>query len=56
MCVVLFVIGLNTKISGLRGCQFGKGTMWKKENGLPTVCVYLFVARERKQAGREADM
>ena len=54
--VVLFVISLNTKISGLRGCQFGKGAMWEKENGLPTVCVYLFVARKRKEASVEVDM
>ena len=56
MSVVLFVIGLNSKIPGLRGCQFGKGAMWEKENGLSTVCVYLFVARKRKQAGREVNM
>ena len=54
--MVLFVIGLNMKISGLRGCWFGKGAMWEKENGLPTICVYLFVAKKRKQAVREADM
>ena len=56
MSVVLFVISLNTKISGLRGYQFGKGAMWEKENGLPTVCVYLFVARKRKEASAEVDM
>ena len=50
------VIGLNMKISGLRCCWFCKGAMWEKENGLPTVFVYLFVARERKQAAREVDM
>ena len=54
--VVLFVIGLNTKISGLRGCWFGKGAMWEKENGLPTVCVYLFVGGKRKEASAEVDM
>ena len=54
--VVLFVISLNMKISGLRGCWFGKSAMWKKENGLPTVCVYLFIAKKRKEALAEADM
>ena len=54
--VVLFVISLNTKISGLRGCQFGKSVIWEKESGLPTVYVDLFVARKRKQAVREEDM
>ena len=53
--VVLFVIGLSTKISGLRGCQFDKNAMWEKENGLPTLCVYLFVAKE-KQVSVGADM
>ena len=48
--VVLFVIGLNMKMSGLRACQFDKSVMWEKENVLPTVCVYLFVAKKRKQA------
>ena len=54
--VFLFVISLNTKISGLRGCQFDKNAMWEKENGLPTLCVYLFVAKRRKQVSVGADM
>ena len=56
MSVVLFVIGLNMKISGLRGCQFGKSAMWEKENALLTVCVYQFVAMKRKEALAEVDM
>ena len=54
--VVLFVIGLNMKISGLRGCCFDKNAMWEKENGLPIVCVYLFVAKKRKQVLAGAGM
>ena len=56
MSVVLFVIGLNTKISGLKDCQFDKNAMWEKENVLPTVCVYLFVAKKRKQAKIQEEM
>ena len=56
MSVVLFVISLNTKISGLRGCQFDKNAMWEKQNGLSTVCDYLFVAKKRKETLAEADM
>ena len=44
--VVLFVIGLNTKIFGLRGCQFGKGAMWEKK-GLPTMCLSV-CSKEKK--------
>ena len=54
--MILFAISLNTKLSGFRECWFCKGAMWKKENGLPTVCVYLFVARKRKEALAEVDM
>ena len=54
--VVLFVISLNMKISGLRGCQFDKNAMWEKENVLPAVCVYLFVAKKRKQAKIQEEM
>ena len=54
--VVLFVIGLNMKVFGLRGCWFDKNAMWEKENGLLILCVYLFVAKRRKQASVGADM
>ena len=54
--VVLFVIGLNIKISGLRDCQFDKNAMWEKENVLPTVCVHLFVAKKRKEARLQEEM
>ena len=56
MSVVLFVISLNMKISGLRGCQFGKSAMWERRMAYLQFCVYLFVAKKRKQAAREADM
>ena len=49
--VVLFVIGLNMKISGLRGCWCDKNAMWEKENGLPTV-LCLFVYSKEKKAGK----
>ena len=49
--VVLFVISLNTKISGLRSCQFDKNAMWgKKGNVLPIVCVYFVCSKENKRS------
>ena len=47
--VVLFVIVLNMRISGLRVCQFDKNAMCEKENVLPTVCVYFVCSKEMKE-------
>ena len=38
--MVLFAIGLNTKMFGLRGCQLDKSAMCEMENVSPTVCGY----------------
>ena len=44
---VLFVIGLNMKISGLSGCQFGKVTCGKGE--WPTYSFCLSVCSKEKK-------
>ena len=54
--VVSSVFSLNMKISGLRCYQLGKNAMWEKWKDLPTVCVYLFVAKGRKEARLQGEM
>ena len=44
----------NIWVKGLSVWQ--KVPCGEKENGLPTVCVYLFVAKKRKEGLAEVDM
>ena len=56
--VSVVFVGNQSKYENIfvKGLSVWQSAMWEKENSLPTVCVYLFVEKKRKEALVEVDM